>query len=91
MDRYGEHSFLYQYGMTGKFPSWKSSPPPSLPLSAGEESSYNKENRKLSFPSMAAQEKRNGPGPSSGRTDPPSFLSFCISLLHPKDSCKQRR
>lgn len=57
MDRYGEHSFLYQYGMTGKFPSWKSSPPPSLPLSAGEESSYNKENRKLSFPSMAAQEK----------------------------------
>lgn len=59
MDRYGEHSFLYQYGMTGKFLSWKSSLfPPSLPLSAGEESSYNKE-KSGAFPacSRAGKEK----------------------------------
>ena len=77
MDRYGEHSFLYQYGMTGKFPSWKSSLfPPFMPLSAGEESSYNKENRKLSFPSMAAQEKEMGPAPPvEEQTRLLSFLS----------------
>lgn len=75
MDRYGEHSFLYQYGMTGKFPSWKSSPPPSLPLSAGEESSYNKENRKLSFPSMAAQEKKKWARPLQWKNKP-RLLSF---------------
>lgn len=75
MDRYGEHSFLYQYGMTGKFPSWKSSLfPPFMPLSAEEESSYNKENQELSQPA-AEQVKRSKPDPSSERADPPSFLS----------------
>lgn len=78
MDRYGEHSFLYQYGMTGKFPSWKSSLfPPFMPLSAGEESSYNKENRKLSFPSMAAQEKKKWARPLQWKNRP-AFFSFFL-------------
>lgn len=50
---------------------------PAFPaLSAGEESSYNKENRKLSFPSMAAQEKKKWARPLQWKSRPAFFPFF---------------
>lgn len=75
MDRYGEHSFLYQHGMTKKFPSWKSSlSPPSMPLSAGEKSSYNKENQELS--QTAAEPVKKQARPLQWKNGPAFFPFF---------------